>query len=364
MVDIVIIADAILQMDVIVNGSQNVFLCNMLRNQFVYILADHLCKLRRIAAVLVKNLLQNRIINQFRNAQLLGIAVNKIRDIHHHVGENLDIPLLRLDPHGRNRSVLDGIRHLHRHLVARFRQNLPCLGIHHILCKHMVSDPVSEHQFFIKFISADLCKIISSGVEKHCHNQAFRTLYAERLAGTDLFIQLKQTLLIVLRSVLCKACLNLRFISKKFSDLVVGADTERADQHSDRNLSGSVHTHIENVVGIRLVLQPRTTVRNHSCGEKPFTDLVVSDPIIDAGGTDELAYDNALRTVDHKGACLCHERQITHKDLMLGNLVLFFVNQTNLHLERGCVSGVSLFTFLNRIFDILLAQLKVNKFQT
>ena len=35
MVDIVLITDAVLQMQVIVNGSNNVFLGNMLRNQIV-----------------------------------------------------------------------------------------------------------------------------------------------------------------------------------------------------------------------------------------------------------------------------------------------------------------------------------------
>ena len=227
-----------------------------------------------------------------------------------------------------------------------------------------MSDPVPEHQFLVKFISADLCQIISPGVKKHRHNQALRTLHAERLAGTNLFIQLKQTLLIVFRSVLCKACLDFRLVAEKFPDLVVGANTKRTDQHCDRNLSRPVHAHIENVIGIRLVLQPRAAVRNHGCGKKPFADLIMSNPVINAGGTDKLAYDNTLRAVDHKGACLRHKRQITHKDLVLGNLVLLFVNQTYLHLERGCVSGVSLLTFLNRIFDIFLAQLKVHKFQT
>ena len=49
---------------------------------------------------------------------------------------------------------------------------------------------------------------------------------------------------------------------------------------------------------------------------------------------------------------------------MLGNLVLLLIDQTDLNLERGCVSGVSLLTFFNRILDIVFAKLEVNKFQT
>jgi hypothetical protein len=44
MIDIVIIAQTILQMHVIVNGSQNIFLGNMLGYQFMYILLDRFCQ--------------------------------------------------------------------------------------------------------------------------------------------------------------------------------------------------------------------------------------------------------------------------------------------------------------------------------
>ena len=60
MVDIVVVADAILKMDVIVNGSQDVFLGNVFRNQIVHVLADCVIKLLGILAVLVQKLLQHR----------------------------------------------------------------------------------------------------------------------------------------------------------------------------------------------------------------------------------------------------------------------------------------------------------------
>ena len=57
MVDIVVVSDTVLQMNVIVNGSKDIFLRNMLWNQLMYILADRLGQLSGIAAVLVQNLL-------------------------------------------------------------------------------------------------------------------------------------------------------------------------------------------------------------------------------------------------------------------------------------------------------------------
>ena len=226
----------------------------MLRDQLMHIFPDRFKQLPGICTVLVQDLLQNRIINKLRDAQLSGIAVHKVRDINHHVGEHLYISLLRLDPHSRYRGILDRICQFSRHLVARLRQDLTCLGIHHVLRQDMMSDPVAEHKLFIKFISADLGQIISSGIKEHRHDQAFRTLHTERLARADLFIQLKQTLLIILRSVLCKTRLDLRLITEKLPDLIVGAHAKRTDQHSDRNLSGSVHAHVEDIIRVCLIL--------------------------------------------------------------------------------------------------------------
>ncbi len=145
MVDIVIVADAVLQMDIIINGSKDIFLRNMLRNQFVHILVDRFRQHLRIVAVLLQNLLQHRIINQLRDAQFPGIAVHEVGDVYHHIGENLHILLLRLDPYKRNRSILNGIRHLQGNLLARLSQHFTRGHIHHVLRQNMASDPVAEH---------------------------------------------------------------------------------------------------------------------------------------------------------------------------------------------------------------------------
>ena len=145
MVDIVIIADTVLQMDIIINGSKDIFLRNMLRNQFVYILVDRFRQHLRIVAVLLQDLLQHGIINQLRDAQFPGIAVHEVSDVYHHIGENLHILLFRLDPYKRNRSILNGVSHLRGNLLARFGQHFTRGHIHHVLRQNVVSDPVAEH---------------------------------------------------------------------------------------------------------------------------------------------------------------------------------------------------------------------------
>ncbi len=145
MVDIIIIADPVFQMDVIINGSQNIFLRNMLRNQFMYILLDRLRKHLRIVTVLLQNLLKDRIINQLCNAKLPGIAVHKVSDVYHHIGKNLDVLLLCLDPDKGNCRILNGVSHLKGDFIARLGQKFSSGSIHHIFCQNVPSDSVSEH---------------------------------------------------------------------------------------------------------------------------------------------------------------------------------------------------------------------------
>ena len=86
--------------------------------------------------------------------------------------------------------------------------------------------------------------------------------------------------------------------------------------------------------------------------------------IVNAGRTNQLAYDNSLRTVDYKGTGFCHQRKITHKDLMFADLFLLLIVQTNCNGQRSSISSISFLAFFNRIFHIVLVQFKVYKLQT
>ncbi len=88
------------------------------------------------------------------------------------------------------------------------------------------------------------------------------------------------------------------------------------------------------------------------------------DAIIYTGGTNELRYDNSLCAVDYKGTRVCHQRQISHKDLMLVDFVLILVNQTNLYSERCRIRSIAFLALLNCIFFLIFAELVIHKLQT
>ena len=235
----------------------------MLGNQLVNTLCDCLCKLLGVRAILLQQLCQNRIVYLLMNSEILGIAVNIVGHIYHHVGENLYILLFCLNINERHCCILNGVCKLCCYLISCGSKNLSGSRLNYICSKNLMSDSVSKCQFLVEFISADLSQIVSTGVKEHCINKTFGTFYTQGLAGTNLFVQLKQTLLIILSSVLRKACFNLGFFSKKLTNLVICTDSQRTNQNGNRNLTGSVHTHIKHIVGVSLILQPCATVRDN-----------------------------------------------------------------------------------------------------
>ena len=96
MVDIVVASDLILEMHIVVNGSENVLFGNMLGDQLVNTLAERIRQSLRILVVLIadQDLTQRGIVHLLVNPQLLRVAVHKMRDVHHQIGQHLDVSLL------------------------------------------------------------------------------------------------------------------------------------------------------------------------------------------------------------------------------------------------------------------------------
>ena len=362
MVDIILISKAIFQMHVVVNGSENVFPCDMLRNQVMNAAVNRIFNVFHIR-ILSKNFLQSRIIYFFRHAHFLRVHIHPAGDVNHQVGQNFHVALLCLDPYIRNRRVLDIIRQFTGYPGSFFRQDLSGRCIYHILRQNLTFDTIAQRKFFIEFITSDLGKIITARVKEHSADQTLCVFHGQRLAWTDLLIQFQKTFLIIGGCVLGKACKNLRFLAEKLCDLRIAAHAQGTDQNGNRNFSGSVNTDIKYVIGVGLILKPRAAIRNYGTGEQSLTDLIVSDPVIDTGGTHQLTDDNTFRAIDYKGAGFCHQRQVAHENFMLVDLVFFLVVQTHFHLQRCRIGRVALLTLFNRILYFIFTQSKVYEFQ-
>ena len=269
MIDIVAVADAVFQMHIVVNGSKDIFLCNMLRNQFMNTLSERFRKCLRIIVVLIlqKDLSERGIINEFCNAQFLGIAVHIVCNVDHKIAENLDISLLGAYPDIRNRGILDLISHLSGDFFSCCSENVAVRLVNNVLCEDHALDTVSESKLLIELVSADLRQIISAGIEEHRVDQAVRALHGKRLAGADLLVQFKKAALIVIGDVLDKACADLGLIAEHIEDLFIRADSERSDEDRHRDFPCAIHSYIKYIVGVCLILQPCAPVGDDCAGE-------------------------------------------------------------------------------------------------
>ena len=238
----------------------------MLGHKFMHVLPDRFPDRIIIPGILLQDLCQNRVIHQFLHTQFFRITVYIIFQFHHHIGQHLDILLRCHNPYGGNCRILDRIRDLSRHFISGGCYDLTGLHIHGILRQHAPSDSVFQHQLLIKFISAHFGQIVTPRIKEHTVDQARCAVHTERFAGTYLFIQLKHTFLIVRGRIFSDARLDFGLVTEQLDDLFVCAHAKCPDQRRDRHFPCPVHTHIKNIISVRLILEPCTAVRDHRAG--------------------------------------------------------------------------------------------------
>ena len=181
--------DSGFKMHIIVNGSKNIFLSNVLRNKLINILSDNISKtLRILISILCKNISERRIIYILCDSELFRVAIDKACNINHHIRKNLDIALLTLNKYIRDTCVLNLSSKCAVNLSTCSCDHLACILIYYILCKNMTINSVLEVKLLIKFITSNLSKIISSCIKEHSGDKALCTFYAERFTGTNLLI--------------------------------------------------------------------------------------------------------------------------------------------------------------------------------
>ena len=76
--------------------------------------------------------------------------------------------------------------------------------------------------------------------------------------------------------------------------------------------------------------------------------------VINAGRTDKLGNNNALRTVDDEGAAVSHEREVAHIDLALLDLACLLVVKSCGNAHRRGICCVAFLAFPDGIFSLFL----------
>ena len=231
----------------------------MLWNQLGDIVLDLLNNIL-FGLILIEDLLEQWIVNILCHTDALRINIRQIvTQVNHQVGKNLRYMLLIFYHHIRNCSVLELYGNLLCDQCSCF-QFLTGYSINRILCQLAANDTILKMQLLVELVSSDLRQIISLRIEEHTVQKILCAVYGKWLTRTKLLVKLKQTILIILCSILLNTCKDLWLLTKHLLNLCVGTKTKSTQKYSDRNLSVSINTDEEDIIGIRLILQPCTTI--------------------------------------------------------------------------------------------------------
>ena len=266
MVDVVHVAVAVIQLHHIVDGSHDVFQCDVLRHQFVDVFFDGSFQFFS-CCVFVQQLFQHREVNSFFDVYIFCCQTEFFQiciNCNCTVCQDFYFSFCYFNIQVVDTAVLDSIAQFHCQHCAFFSQNFPCHRVNHCFRQFCTADSVSQSQFLVEFVTAYFCQVITFGIEEHAAQQGFRTFHCGRFAGTQLLIDFDQTFFIRFGNVFFQSRQNLRFFTEQVNDFRVGANAQGTDQHCYGNFSGTVNSYIEYVVGVCFIFQPSATVAESS----------------------------------------------------------------------------------------------------
>ncbi len=206
----------------------------------------------------------------------------------------------------------------------------------------MTRNAGSHAEFFVKLIATHTHQVIALGVKEKAAQQGAGTILRGRLARLLTLVNFKQALRL-------RFCIigvlngghQALIIAQKVDDFLIRAIAQRTQKHGDGQLTGAVNAHPQRVVGIRLVFQPCTAIRDDLRGIQMAAGFINLAIVISARRTNKLADDDALRTVDDECAMLGHERKIAHEHVRLLDFARFAVFEAHENLERCRIRQVT-----------------------
>ena len=353
MVDIIGRTDAVGQAVQVVDGSKDVRSGNGAADQLVMVAAQQLLLLLHIGGGVqdLADLLKRAALV---DAALLHVEGEESLCVHTAVGDDLDVLVIDAQGDQADTSSVCLLCHCAGDLGASLDQDLAGQGGHHVIRSHMADDTAGQSQLLVHLVPAKPGQIVPAGVKEQHIDLAGSGLHRGRLAGAQLAVDLQQALFLILGGILLQGGQDALILAEVVQDILIRGQAQGTAQHGDRQLAILVDADIEHVGSIGLILQPGAV--------QVVAHLVLCIAVEYAGRTDQLADDSALCTIDHKGARIGHQREVTHEDLLIFDLAGLLIQQTSRDTQRGSVGHVPLFALLDGILR-LLVQAEIHKAQ-
>ena len=368
MVDLVGGAHAVVQAQHVVDRGEDIVHRDGAADQLVAVFAQQLLLLLRVGGG-VQDLADAGQAGALVDAGLLlHVEAEEGLGVHTAVGDDDEghrVPHLLVDQHldAGDAGGVDLLGLGAVDLLAVCDQQLAGQRGDHILAGAQAGDAAGQRQLVVHLVAAKAGQVITAGVKEQRIQMAAAAFHRRGLAGAQLAVDFQQAFLSGVGDVLFQRSVDLGLgITEELTDLLVGAKAQRTHQRGDRQLAVFVDTDIENVLGIGLILQPGAAVGVHGSGKQVLAGAVLAGTVENAGRTDQLADDGALRTVGDKGAGIGHEREIAHEDLLLLHFPGLLVEQPRRDVQRGRVGGIPFLAFFDGVLGVLV-QPVVDEFQ-
>ena len=104
---------------------------------------------------------------------------------------------------------------------------------------------------------------------------------------------------------------------------------------------------VKNFVAVGFVFKPCASVGDDLGIEKPSADFVNGFGIICAGRANELADNDAFRSVDDERALFRHEREIAHENFLLLHGTGFGIDKPRDNIQRRAIVNIAFLAFRN-----------------
>ena len=222
-----------------------------------------------------------------------------------------------------------------------------------------------EAELLVRLVATDLRQVVALRVEEQAVQQRASGVDGRRLAGTEAAVQFDKRLFLGSGRVAVERAQHHFGVAQKLDDLFARfCQAQGAQKQRRRLLALTVDAHGQHVALVGLELKPRTAARDDlRVVDGLVGGLVALSREVDTRGTDQLADDNALGTVDDERTALRHKREVAHEDFLLLHLARLAVDVADFREKRRLVGDVLFLAHVNavlRLAELVLAELHVH----
>ena len=285
-------------------------------------------------------------------------------DVERRRAEQADLRAVLLEQEQRDEVALtedlllalhvDSVKHVFRDDFALWDDNLTRLVIDNRLCEDLAEDAALPAELLRQLVAADRRKVVALRVEEQRVEELRCIVLIRRLARTQALVDLDDSL--ALRLDLLAIALNrvehAWIVAEELDDLLIRIETECADEIRHRHLARAVDADRDDIIRIRLELDPCAAVRDDRRIVEVLAGRIDLLAVVGARRTNELADDDTFCTIDDERTRIGHEREIAHEYFLLFDFACLAIDKADIHPKRCCQRHIALLAFVEIVFRL------------